>query len=407
LKKKISYQPLEKQSEKIWNLVKQERYRNPDAVIDTALNILLAWESDRPEDTMKIMQTMMPFTQEQEKFMKVTMKEDQRDKHFGKAEIESAKEEAEMQKLLAISDYDHLRIQNNLELAREFVSQMDIARPKNVIEYDGYPLLFHFYSRFFPVKVVICVLANMLYEKNRAAVRFSDLRTASYDIAEEISGRLVEAERAKDVPRNKKISTGLPKKGRDGEDIEKIAHSQKRFKDQYVGKIRRERATKKAYVEGAPSALGLICVFEEDGTEHVTLTESGRRFYLMSNPIIKGDYMENALTKEECGYILEELVPRLRLENIFVDAAVRTIRKAGAAKITDELDMEFLKAFRKFSSANRSDSKRFGFDATLASDEMARSRITAYRVATMGRLAELRVVEWEINKKGESEFAVV
>jgi len=124
-------------------------------------------------------------------------------------------------------------------------------------------------------------------------------------------------------------------------------------------------------------------------------------------PIINGDCGENALTKEECGYILEELVPRLRLENIFVDAAVRPIQKAGTAKITDELDREFLKAFRKFSSANRSDSKRFGFDAALASGEMARSRITAYRVATMGRLAELRVAEWEINKKGESEFAVI
>lgn len=401
--KKIRYQPLKDNAEKIWSLVEKGRYRSPDTFIDNAVKLLLAWESERPEDSIKIMQSMMPFTPEQETLMQTMMKEEERKRYFGKSEIELAVDEAEKQKTKSYSDYDHIIMRNNFEKAKKFIAKIEISKPEHTIDYDGYPLFFRFYSRFFPVKIVVSVLANMMYEKNQTSVKLSELRSTAYDIAEEIAGNLIQIETENDIPRNKKTSTGLPKKGIDEEDIVKRAQVQKRFKDQFVGRTRKNKEEQKVFVEGAPSALGLVYVFEQNGEEYITLTEKGRKFYTMPNLIIGGHYKENSLTNEESKFILEELIPSLKLEKIFIDIATKTIKQSKTEK-TDVLDREFLKAFKKYSSDNKSDAIRFGFDVTLSSKEITKSKITAYRVATMGRLTELHVVNWEIDEKGESVF---
>ncbi|MCV0409370.1 hypothetical protein [Nitrosopumilus sp.] len=408
MKKKIHYEVMDKHAARIRELVENERYRNSDVFIDTAVNILLTWESDHPEDTMKIMQSMMPFTPIQEKFMKQMMKDQERERHFGKGEHEEAIEESEKQKTLAISDHDHVRLQSNIDNVLKFIARLEISKPNNVYEYDGYPLLFRFYSRFFPVKIVMAVLANMLYEKNQTKVKLTDFRAAAYDIAEEISSHLTEIEKQNNIPRNKKISTGLPKKGQEDEDIEKIAQAQKRFKDQYIGKLRKDRETGEEFVEGAPGALGLIYVFEENGEKFVSMTEKGRKFALMYNPIISGNYKENALTKEESEFIINELIPVLELEKQFIDTALITIEKHnGKERITDVLDEEFLKTFKKFKAKNPKKVADYALNNILTlADGITKKRIVGWRVATMGRISELRIVNWEINSSGESEYSL-
>ncbi len=399
---------MDKHAVQIKEFVKNERYRNSDIFIDTAVNILLTWESDHPEDTMKIMQSMMPFTPVQEKFMKQTMKDQEREKHFGKSDREEAIEESEKQKALAISDHDHLRLQRNIDNVSKFISQLEISKPNNVYEYDGYPLLFRFYSRFFPVKIVMAVLANILYEKNQTKVKLTDFRTAAYDIAEEISNHLTEIEKQNSTPRNKKISTGLPKKGKEDTDIEKTAQSQKRFKDQYIGRLRKNRETGEAFVEGAPGALELIYIFKENDEKFVSMTEKGRKFSLMHNPVISGNYKENAITKEESEFILNELIPDLELEKTLIDTALTTIKNhKGKEKITDVLDEEFLKTFKKFKDKNSKKATDYNLNnlSTLA-DDITKKRIVGWRVATMGRISELRIVNWEINSSGESEYTL-
>ena len=406
--KKIQYEIMDKHAVKIKDIVDKERYRNADAFIDTAINILLTWESEHPEDSIKIMQSMMPFTPEQEQFMGAFVKPEQKEKHFGKGEQEEAEEELEKQKALSISDHDHKRLESNLDETLKFISQLEIKKPEYVYEYDGYPLLFRFYSRFFPVKIVISVLSNMLYEKNQTKVKFTDFRAAAYDIAEEISNHLTDMEKLDNIPRNKKISTGLPKKGKDTEEVGKIAQAQKRFKDQYIGKLRKNRDTKEEYSEGAPIALGLVYVFEENGELYVTLTEKGRKFSLMHNPVISGNYKNNALTKEESEFILNELIPDLELEKQFIDTALKVIKKdPKKGKITDVLDEEFLKTLKKFKAKNPKMVKDYELNnlETLA-DEATKKRIVGWRVATMGRISELRIVNWEINSSGESEYSL-
>jgi len=405
--KKVQYQVMDKHASKIKELVDKERYRNSDIFIDAAVNILLTWESEHPEDSIKIMQSMMPFTAEQEKFMSGFVKEEERERHFGKGEQEKADKEYEKQKEHEISDHDHIRLQHNLDETLKYISQLEIKKPDCVYEYDGYPLLFRFYSRLFPVKIIIAVLSNMLYEKKLTKVKYSDFRTEAYDISEEISNHLTEIEKTDNIPRNKKISTGLPKKGKD-KDVAKIAQSQKRYKDQYIGKLRKDRATKEEYAEGAPIALGLIYLFEENGEMFVSLTEKGKQFSLKHNPVISGNYKNNALTKEESDFILDELIPNLELEKLFVDTALKVLKNPPSkSKITDILDEEFLKTFKKFKAKNPKIVKDYELNnLKTLSDEATKKRIVGWRVATMGRISELRIVNWEINKSGESEYSL-
>ena len=407
--KKLRYEIMDKHAVKIKDLVGKERYRNSDVFIDTAVNILLTWESEHPEDSIKIMQSMMPFTSEQEKFMANFVKEKEREKHFGKNEQEEADEEFEKQKALSISDYDHVRLESNLDETLKYISQLEIKKPDCVYEYDGYPLLFRFYSRFFPIKIVISVLSNMLYEKKQTKVKFTDFRAAAYDISEEISNSLTDIEKSNNIPRNRKISTGLPKRGKDIDDIGKIAQAQKRFKDQYIGKLQKDRKTKEKYAKGAPIALGLMYVFEENGELYVSLTEKGRKFSLMHNPVISRNYKDIVLTKEESEFILNELIPDLELEKLFIDTALKVVKNPPKkSKISNVLDEEFLKTFLKFKAKNPKMVKEHELNnlKTLA-DEITKKRIVGWRVATMGRISELRIINWEINKSGESEYSII
>lgn len=408
MSKKMRYDVMQKHAVKINELVANEKYRSSDVFIDLAVNMMLTWESENPGDVIKIMQSMMPFTVPQEKFMQGFVDKKLREEHFRMGESETAIEELKKQKQLEISDFDHVRLQNNFDKTSKFISQLEITKPENIYEYDGYPLLFRFYSRFFPVKIVITVLANMMYEKNQTKIKLEDFRMAAYDIAEEISWKIANIERDSEAPRNKKISTGLPKKAQASEDIVKKAQAQKRFKDQYIGRLRKNRVTKKEHIEGALGALELIYAFEENGKTYVTLTEKGRKFSLMPNPAIRGDFRDYAITKEESEFILSDLLPSLDLEKEFIDTAVRTIKKPNKkSRITDVLDEEFLKTIKKYKAKNPKKTKDFDLNIlSTLSDDATKRRIVGWRVATMGRMSELRMVNWEINEKGESQYSL-
>lgn len=411
LSEKIIYNVLEGEAEKIRDLVAKDRFRNPTDFIDTALRILLTWESKRPEECNEIMLRLLPFTPEQDAYMKMMMKEKERIKHFGISETDRAYDEAQQQKSKAEKNDDHIKLRENLPNAMVYIENLKIKTPQNIIQYDEYPLLFSFYSRFLPVKIVINVLGDLLQQKNDWKIELKELRVEAYDIAEEISEKLVAYEKENDIPRNRKVSTGLPKKGQDDKDVEKIAMAQKRFKDQFIGKIRRSRVTKQDHFEGAPTALGLIYAFEDDETEYVALTSKGKEFFLLENPVIKGEFGKSPLSNEESDFILKELIPQLGLEQKFVDTAIKTIESYSpntGQKLTDTLDIEFHKTAKDYKTKNPSVAKNYNLNHLDSMKDSATERkIVAWRVATMGRLAELHVVKWKIDESGDSEFSLL
>jgi len=406
---KITYGVLADDARRIQALVVKEKYRNSEEFLDTAVRILLTWESDHPVEIFEIIKRLVPFSPEQDAFMNMVMKPEEKEKHFG-VEINPSVDEFHMQKIASATPNDHLELLSNLKNTKEYVSRLEIKKPENIIFYNGYPLLFSFYSRFLPVKIVIAILGNLLRKKNDWKIELRYWRIEAYDYSEEIAEKLVAYERDNDFPRNRKVSTGLPKKGMHKTDEEKKAMAQKRFKDQFVGKIRQGKIIKTEHFEGACAALGLVYAFEEDGKEFVSLTPKGKKFILLNNPILNGDWASGSLSKEESDFIVSELIPQLELENKFFNVALSTVKdypklKNEDKKITDLLDVQFHKAANDYKDKHPDATKKYNLNhLDSLKDEMTARKITGWRVATMGRLAELHKVKWEIDGKGDSEF---
>ncbi len=415
---KITYSVLEIHARRIRELIEIKKYKNPEDFLKNAIEILLTWESEHPEEVMELMKSLMPFSSEQEGFMKMSMKPDEIQKQFGSLEIDSDEFEVDLQKKLAINDDDHLKLRDNFQHTKNYIKELKIIEPENIIPYDGFPLLSGFYSRFLPVKIVLTVLGHLLERTKGSKVELQNLRVQSYDIAEEIAETLSKYERENDIPRNLKKSTGLPKKGTAVQDNEKIAMAQKRFKDQFVGKVRKSRNTKKDHFEGALSALGLVYVFEENNEIFVSLTKLGKDFFLLDNSIIEGEYKKNTFSKLESNFILEKLIPQRELEQKFVDTAISVVKqfqkgstiprtlKKDYEKITYALDDEIKKIAIEYIKNNPKVLELYNLNNLESNSETAQRKITQWRLATMGRLAELKIVDWNINDKGDSEYSL-
>ena len=409
---------LEIHAEKIRELVKEKRFKNHEDFIKSAIEILLTWESSHPWECMEIMKSLMPFTPAQEVFMKRTMNPDEIKKNFGILDIDNENNEANRQKILAQRDDDHLKLRDNFSHTVKYINTLKISKPKNIIPYDGYPLLSGFYSRLLPVKIVITALGHLLERKKDSKVELQELRVYAYDIAEELGTILSKYEKEHDIPRNKKKSTGLPKMDKEYTDVEKLQMATKRFKDLFVGKVRKDRITEENHFEGALSALGLVYAFEEEDKKFISLTEHGKEFFLMENPIIQGEYNKDSLTKKESDFILNELIPKRELEKKFIDIAVSVIKrfqqgsvisktlKKDYEKITVTLDRDIREAAREYIRKNPKEEEMYNINNLDELNEKTERKIAQWRLATMGRLAELKVVNWVINEKGDSEYSL-
>ena len=415
MEEKIIYSVLEMHARRVRELVENKKYKSPEDFLKNAIEILLTWESQYPQECMELMKTLMPFSPEQEKFMKMSMNPKEVKKHYGDLEIDRDQNESTRQKELALTDDDHLKLRDNFQHTKKYIKALKITQPKNIIPYDEFPLLSGFYSRFLPVKIVLTTLGHILEQNKDDKAELQDLRVQAYDIAEEIAEKLSKYENERDTPRNQKKSTGLPKKGKEDKDEEKIAMAQKRFKDQFVGKVRKSRITKKDHFEGALSALGLANAFEDNDKLYISLTELGRQFLLMDNPIAEGDYTQDPLTSDESNFILQKLIPQRELEKKFIDTALSVIKKLQKEltqnkikkdyeKITYLLDSEIKKTAIKYIKENPNAQKSYNLNHLEDNTETVQRKITQWRLATMGRLAELKVVNWKINDKGDSEY---
>lgn len=402
---------LEIHARRIRELVENKKYKNPEDFLKNAIEILLTWESEHPEECMELMKTLMPFSSEQEGFMKMSMNPEEIKKQFGDLEIDRYEDELVKQKTLALTDDDHLKLRDNFQHTKKYIEALKISKPENIIPYDGYPLLSGFYSRLLPVKIVLTTLCHLLERNKTLKIELKDFRVHAYDIAEEIAETLSKYENENNKARNVKKSTGLPKKGRKDKDEEKITMAQKRFKDQFVGKVRKSRITQTDHFEGALSALGLVYASEEEDKVYISLTDLGKEFFLMDNPIVEGDYDKGPLTKQEADFILKKLIPQRGLEQEFIDTAISIVKKGTSSqtddvKITHALDGGIKKIAIEYLKKNPKAQEMYNLNHLEAKNETVERKVSQWRLATMGRLAELKVVDWQINEKGDSEYTL-
>src|SRR3989304_7409813 len=98
----VEHTGLEIHAKRIRELCSNNKYKNPEDFIKSAIEILLTWESEHPEECMQLMKSLMPFSPHQEAFMKQTMNPDEIKKQFGDLQIEQDQNEAVQQQTLAI-----------------------------------------------------------------------------------------------------------------------------------------------------------------------------------------------------------------------------------------------------------------------------------------------------------------
>ena len=269
------------------------------------------------------------------------------------------------------------------------------------VQYDD--LIWSFYNRFLPVKIVIYQLATMV-AGHGSWVELTDLQSLSYESALKISENLREYEEQHDLSRNQKLSTGLPtplnelngvKRIKERRKIEdKINSSRKRFMEQFVGKrIHLEDDVDK--FKGACFDMGMMSVKFLGDTTLVNLTQTGKEFALLKNPILDEKRKDISFSNDEVEFILKKIIPKFKLEKSVVDRILdevkrRPIKAEDATRIYKEEKGKYLKLASKQ-------------EIPFLNDKLDKQQ----RIATMGRLSELGLVKWEIDEKGFSIYSNV
>lgn len=410
-----------------------DRFRDADDFIFRAIDVFLAWEKNPVKVIDKL--TDMEPTMLQFAFMQSMMEPDilkqiypgypEKYGNEWKEFLNSipvtnkTTNELEVTQKTFESDNEFENIKTNLNATREFIKQINFNEISKEgyddIKFDGWPLLFTHYSRLLPVKIAVSLLGNMMREQKSPVINFNDFRARAYELAEEISKKLTVYEKENKKTREEKISTGLPRPSIINEVTAKQALAEQRYKDRYFGKLKRSQDTGETTFEGALMALGVIKIFGKKKDVLITLTDSGKKFYLLDNPIINGTNFP-AFSNEEREFLVTKIIPNRPLETKLIKTATEiiTYEDALSSDITDTLDMEFentLKNFVKSSNDKKFTDKiqRDIIDKTTEikqNNEGKQTPVEACRIATMGRLTELGVVSWDINKEGKSEYEI-
>lgn len=351
--------------------------------------------------------------------------------------------ESEKQHDARKSENDFEGMQENILESCEFIKKVGAFDNISVegfdeISFDGWPLLFTHYSRLFPAKIGILTLADMMREQKSPVIDLNEFKIKAYDIAEEVSAKMMIFEKENKKTRDEKKSTGLPKPYLSEEMTSAQAITEQRYKDRYFGKMVKNIKTGEIHFEGLLMALGLIRVFAREREVRVTLTENGKKFCLFENPVFKGK-MDVSLSKDECEFLSTKCIPQRLLELKMIKNAINIVRETDFGKtkdMTDDLDNVCYDAVLEFIKSNNS--KKFGakiktdiIDRTDKintenkiiekkishagdnPDEIRRLKsmirqtpISACRIATMGRMSELGIVVWNINENGRSEYTI-
>jgi len=239
-----------------------------------------------------------------------------------------------------------------------------------------------FYTRFFPVKLIIHKLASILSER-KPWIELREIQEEAFIFAEKISTKLRDMEETKQLPRNKKLSTGLPmpktefsnlKGAKKRKKEEKYQSSKIRFKEQFVGKPK----TKEPYFSGACFSMGLLAVKYEDDAYFVSLTKEGKDFALHDNPILDQEIFEHSFSEQEINFIINKIYPKFPSENKIIHEIIKVFQN----KIFGPNDINEI-----FEKENRKDFR-------------------AERVSTMGKLSEIQIINWKINEEGKSVYSL-
>ena len=336
---------------------------------------------------------------------------------------DSVVKEQRQQQVDRESKKDYEKMLENLESSKQIIEPMKMSAIKfeydEKITYDGWPLLWNFYSRLLPAKIAITALGDLVRIEQQTGnkkpnwILISDLRRKVYDISEELAEKLRSHERQNKLGRTEKISTGFPKPViYNSEKPELQGLAEKRFKDKYVINIRKNTKTRKQHLEGILAAMGLVTVIKIGKEYRISMTDLGKEFYLFDNPVLNGDYT-HAFSDDEVECIKNKIIPQRELEHRLVDVALEEIKnyneqegESYAGKLNKMFEQEFRNFVKSYSdnAMHKQKLEEEFIKIGLGSEE--ETPIKACRVATMGRLSELGLVKWIIDKNASSRYSI-
>ena len=339
-------------------------------------------------------------------------------------------------------------MKKELKVVKGTLSKQNFGLPKNtvlgysdVIQGTVYPYIHESYNRFFPLKILVTALASMIHKNlnipgKTSWVDYEEFSAEAFELAQEFSDKLkrIKDKRDKDPKRNKRISTGLPIRH---ESIKKTEASKERFFNCFVGPKLKSfqwinhsvecNTCKKIFgvhdephdfsgnlvLNGALNEMGLVHIREKNGKLEITLSKNGFEFYHYKNPIIdeieviddKGGIefpmnVNNIIEKkvfsqEEKRFIVEKIISKFDLENDIRKAVLDLIKKEkGRVTNTPEgeeekgkIDAAVEKVLVTWMKKNPDLAKKW---------KISLDKVKLYRMATMGRLAEIGDVKWDI-----------
>ncbi|MCH8915832.1 MAG: hypothetical protein IIA82_08335 [Thaumarchaeota archaeon] len=306
---------------------------------------------------------------------------------------------------------------NDIFSKQTFLKEIDVTPISQQEELYGpgtAGLIWIFHNRFFPVKFVLNELGNLMAVKKSNWVDLKELKERVSDVGFHISEKLYARKSTKDFI---DLTIGLPattqklqeryKRVRHKEEKvnARIASSKKRFANQYVARIVKSKTEKETF-SGACYEMGLITIQREGENKlNVTLTELGKEFVTMKNPILEElispnislDRIDQVFSSEETNFIADKIISQFELENIFIKKISENKGKElTIAKIRDIFRTEKTNFFKTHHTPKQLESleKDYpGLDKTEILAEVVDNYFEVQSTVTMSRLMELGLVK--------------
>ena len=316
-----------------------------------------------------------------------------------------------------------------------------------------YPMIPERFNRFFPLKILVTSLASMIHDNlNNVGTRkdnesqwvdYEDFEVKAGELALEFSDKLkqIKPNQKTDTHRNERVSTGLPIRHplTKPDSSKKTDASKGRFLNCYVGpgvksffyinnSVLCDTCEKnlgkhdishdfsgQLTLDSALNEMGLVHIREKNGKLQITLSKDGFEFYNYKNPIIDGikvdkktneiDFsknakgiIENTFSKEENRFINEKIISKFELEKKVVKTILDFIKKGKSKVNTKQIDAKIKEVIGEWEKKHPKlcigpPDEMF---SSNTESQMIKEKTALWRMATMGRLAEIGEVEWEI-----------
>jgi len=286
------------------------------------------------------------------------------------------------------------------ETLKKILSEISIDESE--IEKNDVDFIWSFYNRFFPVKIAIFQLANSV-TVDEPWIDLNEWQETAVSMAQDWYRVLKEYEIAEEIRMNGKLTVGLPTHPLELNKVKgkkmkaklerKITSSKSRFMEQFVGRYNK----KNKKFEGACFGMGLISVKITGTSSFVSLTNLGKEFALLENPIIHNKNMSYAFSDKEIKLIYKKIIPQFKAEQQIIKDVINELKNKSLT--SDEIQKIF-EGYKKFIF------EYYSTEPEKLDTKKREEKITQSRVATMGRLSELKIVNWEIKERGISHYSL-